>query len=384
MARSGHHQAFHPPARSYEVTDPKPVPGMGTPKLINFAIEKEGRQFDAVDLVVLQCQFTEEQEWVVDTAKEHGCAVVIDYDDWHYAVHEQSRVARFYTPETLAQGRRIAAKADLVTVTTPKLAELYRELAGNVKILANRTENGLWRRPPERSWERPRLGWVGNHHWHADAVDLIKENVVPWLKKNSEVQFLAAGDLELHELVGTPERQRLHTPPVGVHELASLMTFDVGIVPLELSLFNECKSYLKGLEYASAGIPFVASPTGEYTRLREMWGPIVRLAESPKEWADSLDALFHTSIRDAREQSGRLRMLAGNESYTLHWPEWSLTYQGVINAPERHGMGATEGDRVGHGIHEGAGGRLPQHQRQRPPLLRERLHGPRHGRRPRR
>jgi hypothetical protein len=38
----------------------------------------------------------------------------------------------------------------------------------------------------------------------------------------------------------------------------------VGLVPLTRGPFNEAKSYLKGLEYAAAGIPFIATPTEEY------------------------------------------------------------------------------------------------------------------------
>ena len=40
-----------------------------------------------------------------------------------------------------------------------------------------------------------------------------------------------------------------------------MFTFDVGVVPLQQNLFNDCKSWIKGIEYAAAGIPFVVTHT---------------------------------------------------------------------------------------------------------------------------
>src|SRR4029077_2567721 len=39
---------------------------------------------------------------------------------------------------------------------------------------------------------------------------------------------------------------------------------DFGIVPLQANEFNESKSGIKGLEYASAGYPTLCSPVAEY------------------------------------------------------------------------------------------------------------------------
>ena len=87
---------------------------------------------------------------------------------------------------------------------------------------------------------------------------------------------------------------------------AMLRNIQVGLVPLTRNPFNEAKSYLKGLEYVAAGIPFIATPTEEY-RLLEAAG-IGRLAETPDEWRDHATALLDPATRI--EEAARQRSIA--------------------------------------------------------------------------
>ena len=76
--------------------------------------------------------------------------------------------------------------------------------------------------------------------------------------------------------------------------------FNIGIVPLNNIDFNKAKSYLKGLEYAVAGIPFIASDMPEYRLLSD--AGIGRIADSPEQWMSHIEALldFKTRNEDAR------------------------------------------------------------------------------------
>jgi hypothetical protein len=85
-----------------------------------------------------------------------------------------------------------------------------------------------------------------------------------------------------------------------------------------LSPFNQSKSYLKGLEYAALGLPFIASPTQEYLRLSEHAGLI---ATHKHDWQRHLKRLLTSeSLRD--EERLRGLAFARTNTYENHAQEW--------------------------------------------------------------
>ena len=86
-----------------------------------------------------------------------------------------------------------------------------------------------------------------------------------------------------------------HRPAVSLWELSqALAEFDVGIAPLADTAFNRSRSTVKLKEYATAGTPWLASPTGPYVGLGEKQGgrlvpddgwheAIARLIDKPRE-----------------------------------------------------------------------------------------------------
>ncbi len=80
---------------------------------------------------------------------------------------------------------------------------------------------------------------------------------------------------------------------------------DIGIIPLNDIPFNHAKSFIKGLEYVAAGIPFIASYSPEYQYLAEQG--IGRVANSPEEWLHHLNELIKP----------QMRVDEANENYSL-------------------------------------------------------------------
>lgn len=76
--------------------------------------------------------------------------------------------------------------------------------------------------------------------------------------------------------------------------------FDVGIVPLRINAFNNAKSRLKSLEFASLGIPCVSSPIEDNVLASE--AGLCELATNPDEWFEMVKNLL--SDKDFREHQG--------------------------------------------------------------------------------
>lgn len=201
--------------------------------------------------------------------------VVYDTDDWFRAVPGYNPASKLPAEvvDTMHQAMR---EANLVTVSTPELAEGYRDLNRTV-VLPNYLDPDIWGTP--HKFRQPHtyitFGWAGAFHWRAGDLDLLKPWVPHFLEKHPEFRFAAIGCRELLEYLGV---DGLTTPMLTKHINnhlskylhpyehlpAMLANLDIGLVPLIHHKFNQAKSWCKGMEYGGACVPFVASPSREY------------------------------------------------------------------------------------------------------------------------
>ena len=115
--------------------------------------------------------------------------------------------------------------------------------------------------------------------------------------------------------VGTSSMCLIPDVPKALHN------FHIGLVPLTRNPFNEAKSYLKGLEYAASGIPFIATPTEEYRILAA--DGVGRLAETPDEWRDHARELLDPDVRIA-EAERNLAIVREKYDISVRGDEWVI------------------------------------------------------------
>jgi hypothetical protein len=110
----------------------------------------------------------------------------------------------------------------------------------------------------------------------------------------------------------------------------------IGIAPLADTKFNTAKSHLKILEMSACGVPWVASPRVEYTRLHKMGAGV--LAERPRAWYRELKRLRESAeLRHELSEAGRavaeqLRL----SRHSWRWHEaWSRAHEIQHATPRR-------------------------------------------------
>jgi len=102
-------------------------------------------------------------------------------------------------------------------------------------------------------------------------------------------------------------------------------------VPLRDSNFNRSKSWLKGLEYAALGVPFVASPTKPYQKLAELGcGDVVRpTTRSTDAWQRALMRYVEDEeYRRLRAEEGRIQ--ARSMTIEGHAEEWLQAWSNAL------------------------------------------------------
>lgn len=275
------------------------------------------------DVLVLQRPLQYQLAQAIPLLQRNGTAVVVELDDDFQAIHHQNTawlgVQPKHSPDRNWKWlKQACAQADLVTVTTPNLARKYG-VGGNARILPNYVlaehVTGKPLRHP-RGHRPVRFTWTGSVATHptdlqqaaAGFQQLCREggpgeaHVVGTGKGvasrlglgNDKVQQYVPGDEPDTVASITVDNPLVHATgdwvPIEQYPATLRKATDVGVVPLDDIPFNRGKSWLKGLEFAAQGRPFVASATEPYQLLHDEYG-LGLIARRPRDWVKHMRRL---------------------------------------------------------------------------------------------
>jgi glycosyltransferase involved in cell wall biosynthesis len=262
--------------------------------------------------------------------QEQGVAVVLDADDALWSIHRDNSAYSAWNREDHHWSimDQAAREADLVTVTTRRLADRYGK-HGRVMILPNRVPAGALELRQQPTGVRVlRFGWSGYVGTHPADLGVVG-NAVSRVLTETPADALIIGDGSGILTAWGLREQAGRVTATGSLPLdayyAGLSRLDVGMVPLEESVFNRCKSGLKAAEFAAVGVPVVVTPTPAHTALAREGFPLYT-ADSPREWHEQLTALL--TVPEIRAAASELAYNAARR-HTLenHIEEWAETWQ---------------------------------------------------------
>jgi glycosyltransferase involved in cell wall biosynthesis len=242
------------------------------------------------DVVVLQRVIMRSTYDLIPLLKRKGIAVVVEVDDDFHALPDGHPLRRpgAWSPERSPRWlRRACEEADLVTVTTPALADRYGG-HGRVVVLPNMVPESYLEVPSHAPAERPVVGWTGSIVTHVGDLEVTGGGVAAAVRATgARFHVIGTG-------AGVKEALELDEHPSTTAGWVSLGDYpkayaglDVAIVPLAANAFNEAKSDLKGLEAAAVGVPWVASPTSPYLDLAAGC-PGGLLADDADDWRNAV------------------------------------------------------------------------------------------------
>jgi glycosyltransferase involved in cell wall biosynthesis len=244
---------------------------------------------------------------IVRKAKEQGLKIVYDIDDRLDAIPEWNQAISVYgTPDKQDEIRTMIALADLVTVSTAPLARWAVEKMGakEARLLPNMmTANVAPRRhPPNPAFTK--ILWAGSPT-HKNDLAIMAPAMRSVLQRHAgKVRFTCFGERLPEELSGCYDFIDLQDPVdfESYHDKIATIAADFAIAPLEENAFNESKSAIKALEYASAGYPMLLSPVGEYPVVVEAGLPAELVKND--EWESALERMIGRT-REERAAIGK-------------------------------------------------------------------------------
>ena len=262
-------------------------------------------------------------KWLKERRPDIGIVIELDDDLEHLpAQHEAFGTLnpRNSPTENTAWLSQALTLADALTVSTPELGRRY----GGSKptfVIRNGVPSAMLDQHSSRALSTGNkggervLGWAGYTGTHPGDLEITSGAVGDIMSRRPAgrtVRFRNIGpidgivkalDLPLH-LASQVEASGWLDPQlyrVGLSEL------DVGIVPLADTAFNRCKSGLKALEMAAAGVPVIASDLPEFVALRDAGMPLTLVGPRRKEWNAALTWLLSLSDEQLRQTANQHR-----------------------------------------------------------------------------
>lgn len=294
-----------------------------------------GDRITGFDVVVAKQTMRLHHPKVIERARAFGQQVWMDVDDWYFGLDTRNvaydAIQKKNNPKTNVENLRKAfAAATGLICSTRYLAERMSRINRNTVVCRNAVDLGDW---PDPVWpgDEMSIGWVASLRHRSGDLETLKGVLEPFMRDHN-ASLVHVGyhpkrdwfgienilDLEgLDYAVWTAVRR-------SAYASEAFKPFNVGIVPLSYQPFNESKSYLKGLEYAMAGRPFVAAATGEYQYLQACG--VGRVAKRPSHWLRHLKALTDPELR--REEAKHHHKVASEEfAIERRVQEWSTAFE---------------------------------------------------------
>lgn len=286
--------------------------GVGLPRVHpekGIGIAHEDGMLVGWDVSVFKLLMHETIPHLFNVMQKQGHRVIVDVDDAHFALHEENVAHHTTNPHANPESNRMyyemgIRQADTVTVATEFLLEHYEKRCRDVRLIRNGLDTDRF--TAVEHTDNPTIGWVGATYWRSGDVEVLRD-WLPGFMEDHGTPVIHAGHIpadgrHFGARVGLQQVVTLPMQPVELYP-SLFAPIQIGLVPLNLVPFSEAKSYLKGLEYAASGIPFIASPTHEY-RLLASEG-IGRIASTPDEWRDHVTELLDLDVRRAEAERQR-------------------------------------------------------------------------------
>lgn len=282
------------------------------------------------EVIVIQRWMGEGTVEKILRAREAGQVIINEVDDDYWNFPESHVALKSTDPEVNEHANRehyreAITASSLITVSTSHLAAELGSWGPPVSLVHNYIDRAFWPLHPPGDY----VGWVGGLPWRGNDLELLRDTVIPWLRERKQFFYhggcaVQAGGARIEDKIGY---DRVTTRPLTpIFTYPSLWEpLRVALIPIEDTPFNRGKSWVKGLEAASRGVPFIVSDHAEYRKLG-----IGRIVEDPEDWVRHLEELQDPEAYASDVAINRKR--AEELDISHHWQDWGRVFSEAVAA----------------------------------------------------
>ncbi|HEY6138614.1 MAG TPA: glycosyltransferase [Thermoanaerobaculia bacterium] len=287
---------------------------------LRWSIARLGDALDADAVVVQRAPFAsaaqvDQAANALDTCRRRGTRVLWELDDAIFCDELPGLIATSAVDEIdheavarVQAHRRLLDAVDGFVCPTEALAGELRRLAPELPVsvipVALAFDHPRWSIDAAPRGRRT-IGWCGGSRVGRD-LELLPPVLERAFARFPDLHFLLAGSTKYASLFRSLPPGRVAVAEwVPYDEYPSLLArFDVALLPMEDHAYNRCKSGLKVIDYAAAGVPAVCSRTTPFAAVA---GDVAAFATEPEEWLEAIERLLRYGDAERKELQCRTR-----------------------------------------------------------------------------
>jgi glycosyltransferase involved in cell wall biosynthesis len=241
--------------------------------------------------------------------------MVLDLDDATYVPYTSPTYGKFgQALKWFSKTDDLIRWASVVTCGNRAIAHYAESKGATTRIIPTVVDTDVFVPKTHRADGPLVLGWIGTHSTfpYLRAIFPVLQDLAK--THHFKIKIVGAGTdgvdipgVEVENLEWKLER-----------EVADFQSFDIGLYPIDPSLYAEKwaagKSGFKAIQYMAIGIPYVAAPIGASADIGEAGVTHFHASTNP-EWFKALEALLsNTELRQTMGAAGRRHVV---EHYSL-------------------------------------------------------------------
>lgn len=274
-------------------------------------------------VVFYRCEWSNKIRKIADEAKKQGAVLWYAIDDLVFDFQKvkqldflsrleyqgfEAQCQKVYDCMKLCSGVLVSTeclKQEVQKAFPDKQVLVQRNVASYEMVVASR--KALQKKDSQQRDGNLYLGYFSGSNTHNQDFAQIEAVLLEILRNNPQVHLKIGGALEISDMFKEVQRQVETYPFMPWQKLPEVLAgIDINLMPLQRTVFHDCKSENKWLEASLVQVPTVASFNPELASVIQPWKTGV-LCHSEEEWKEALLRLI---------QDASLRLEIGKMAYT--------------------------------------------------------------------
>lgn len=226
------------------------------------------------------------------------------------------------------------SKSDLITVTTPSLKNSLKHYSDKIAVLPNYIDEEIWKFDIKNKFSNKKIKILfSGSKTHIKDLEEIEDAIIAIYNEfKDQIELIFWGDVS-NKIENNCSITKIDEHIQSYSDYSKFLinlNIDIGLIPLKMNKFNQCKSNIKWLDYSMAGIASILTDFEPYntTVIDQINGLLVK--NNPKEWYEAIKELIVNNNKRKAIANNAYDFVKSNFTIQKNMMKWYSVYSSLI------------------------------------------------------